>query len=150
MASLFGEEVRVDAFELVGRRHRAPQVVLDHQVGQPRAVTEQRFFHGLTFKKSKGAHGRPLILQQGWPYIAGCGLRSRMCSSRSCFSSTGDGAWVSRVQPGALAFPRKEFSPREALAVCTPPAPKPSARDRKSTRLNSSHHSISYAVFCLK
>src|SRR5574337_1437035 len=23
-------------------------------------------------------------------------------------------------------------------------------RDRKSTRLNSSHHSISYAVFCLK
>src|SRR5574337_1472636 len=25
-----------------------------------------------------------------------------------------------------------------------------SGRDRKSTRLNSSHHSISYAVFCLK
>src|SRR5438477_5838577 len=27
---------------------------------------------------------------------------------------------------------------------------KRSARDRKSTRLNSSHMSISYAVFCLK
>src|SRR5438309_12078757 len=26
----------------------------------------------------------------------------------------------------------------------------PSCRDRKSTRLNSSHSSISYAVFCLK
>src|SRR6266568_8501268 len=26
----------------------------------------------------------------------------------------------------------------------------PPARDRKSTRLNSSHSSISYAVFCLK
>src|SRR4051812_49512281 len=26
----------------------------------------------------------------------------------------------------------------------------PSSRDRKSTRLNSSHMSISYAVFCLK
>src|SRR5437762_4106904 len=26
----------------------------------------------------------------------------------------------------------------------------PSARDRKSTRLNSSHRCISYAVFCLK
>src|SRR4051794_41481588 len=26
----------------------------------------------------------------------------------------------------------------------------PSTRDRKSTRLNSSHPSISYAVFCLK
>src|SRR5699024_11812507 len=28
--------------------------------------------------------------------------------------------------------------------------PAPSAADRKSTRLNSSHVSISYAVFCLK
>src|SRR5690348_17733748 len=28
--------------------------------------------------------------------------------------------------------------------------PKGSAQDRKSTRLNSSHPSISYAVFCLK
>src|SRR5690348_17665846 len=28
--------------------------------------------------------------------------------------------------------------------------PPPAARDRKSTRLNSSHPSISYAVFCLK
>src|SRR3989337_3245709 len=27
---------------------------------------------------------------------------------------------------------------------------EPGARDRKSTRLNSSHGSISYAVFCLK
>src|SRR5437879_7836776 len=27
---------------------------------------------------------------------------------------------------------------------------KPSVRDRKSTRLNSSHRCISYAVFCLK
>src|SRR5207249_9167748 len=27
---------------------------------------------------------------------------------------------------------------------------RPEARDRKSTRLNSSHVSISYAVFCLK
>src|SRR5437868_12890720 len=36
-----------------------------------------------------------------------------------------------------------------------PPCPRPdrverSAEDRKSTRLNSSHVSISYAVFCLK
>src|SRR5438874_6823733 len=31
-----------------------------------------------------------------------------------------------------------------------PPEPRPAARDRKSTRLNSSHVEISYAVFCLK
>src|SRR2546430_9059922 len=28
--------------------------------------------------------------------------------------------------------------------------PEPAAQDRKSTRLNSSHSQISYAVFCLK
>src|SRR5437868_15451973 len=34
---------------------------------------------------------------------------------------------------------------------CLPPATSPARhRDRKSTRLNSSHVSISYAVFCLK
>src|SRR5262245_63279063 len=31
-----------------------------------------------------------------------------------------------------------------------PPPPPPPASDRKSTRLNSSHLGISYAVFCLK
>src|SRR3712207_7801124 len=31
-----------------------------------------------------------------------------------------------------------------------PAAVAPPARDRKSTRLNSSHANISYAVFCLK
>src|SRR5438067_9443879 len=38
-----------------------------------------------------------------------------------------------------------------ALASSVLPTPAgPSTRDRKSTRLNSSHVSISYAVFCLK
>src|SRR2546427_3845395 len=32
----------------------------------------------------------------------------------------------------------------------TAPAPSTIRRDRKSTRLNSSHSQISYAVFCLK
>src|SRR5574337_1705463 len=31
-----------------------------------------------------------------------------------------------------------------------PPSSREEGLDRKSTRLNSSHHSISYAVFCLK
>src|SRR5258708_11687693 len=35
----------------------------------------------------------------------------------------------------------------ESLATCTSP---PKVGDRKSTRLNSSHQIISYAVFCLK
>src|SRR5258708_25935245 len=38
------------------------------------------------------------------------------------------------------------------LLVCTPRRPRgmQTRRDRKSTRLNSSHQIISYAVFCLK
>src|SRR2546430_5304645 len=34
--------------------------------------------------------------------------------------------------------------------VRLPDCPRPEVQDRKSTRLNSSHSQISYAVFCLK
>src|SRR2546430_10211716 len=34
--------------------------------------------------------------------------------------------------------------------ILDPQRVKPGAKDRKSTRLNSSHSQISYAVFCLK
>src|SRR2546428_9367082 len=46
--------------------------------------------------------------------------------------------------------------PREPMAlirghdVFDRKAPVPQSKDRKSTRLNSSHDQISYAVFCLK
>src|SRR5262245_62588694 len=43
--------------------------------------------------------------------------------------------------------------PRQPAAVGTGSCPMPTRlarRDRKSTRLNSSHLGISYAVFCLK
>src|SRR2546427_9331473 len=50
------------------------------------------------------------------------------------------------TEGGATPPARIEFAFR--LATARPPsAPK---RDRKSTRLNSSHSQISYAVFCLK
>src|SRR5436853_5011844 len=41
------------------------------------------------------------------------------------------------------AQPRRRAPPRAAARA-------PASRDRKSTRLNSSHLGISYAVFCLK
>src|SRR5947208_5585264 len=43
-------------------------------------------------------------------------------------------------------FDRQWFLPRSAAAI----ADGIRGRDRKSTRLNSSHQIISYAVFCLK
>src|SRR5262252_11117839 len=47
------------------------------------------------------------------------------------------------------AFSSAGFCPR-GKASAAAPSPKPRWRDRKSTRLNSSHTVISYAVFCLK
>src|SRR5205814_8592422 len=44
---------------------------------------------------------------------------------------------------------RRRGGPRDGRAVRVPRSGEP-ARDRKSTRLNSSHLGISYAVFCLK
>src|SRR3712207_6882014 len=41
-------------------------------------------------------------------------------------------------------------APTAIAAASTPTIPAAHRRDRKSTRLNSSHANISYAVFCLK
>src|SRR5574337_1597149 len=67
------------------------------------------------------------------------------------------GTWASQVQ--AQAAPRDEDSPlvyaadgqqAHQMRLCDRwRSPIHMPRDRKSTRLNSSHHSISYAVFCL-
>src|SRR3712207_7943431 len=51
-------------------------------------------------------------------------------------------SWSSRSTPTPASWRRRPSRP-PASRVRT-------ARDRKSTRLNSSHANISYAVFCLK
>src|SRR5688572_31721373 len=50
------------------------------------------------------------------------------------------------------AFRRRLAEPGRGVqqSVREPPGRLASRRDRKSTRLNSSHSQISYAVFCLK
>src|SRR5204862_8069674 len=67
------------------------------------------------------------------------------------------GAAPTPPAPSRLAFPQVTASVIFPLAetltrnASSPPTPWPvSARDRKSTRLNSSHVEISYAVLCLK
>src|SRR3954464_16101898 len=62
-----------------------------------------------------------------------------------------------RRPPRSTLFPYTTlFRSRRARAAAGPPAARPRAwrpgagSDRKSTRLNSSHTIISYAVFCLK
>src|SRR5207249_11731693 len=53
---------------------------------------------------------------------------------------------VARPGSGAPPRPARQFAAETPVAV-DEDLPR---RDRKSTRLNSSHVSISYAVFCLK
>src|SRR2546422_3369885 len=55
-----------------------------------------------------------------------------------CSSSGSSTGVASSASPAARR-------PRSCSAICTSPT-----TDRKSTRLNSSHGYISYAVFCLK
>src|SRR5207253_6078460 len=60
-----------------------------------------------------------------------------------------DGIWRGRVLFGA-ADTEGERSTAEIFCATSEPDLWQSVRDRKSTRLNSSHVAISYAVFCLK
>src|SRR4051794_41627137 len=53
-------------------------------------------------------------------------------------------------EAGAPVVATPVRGPTVPAAAAAPPAPPPPPPDRKSTRLNSSHPSISYAVFCLK
>src|SRR5204862_6083788 len=57
-------------------------------------------------------------------------------------------ASVSVTTTSSLPAPCQSFSIAEPLCVSSTTAP--TSPDRKSTRLNSSHVEISYAVFCLK
>src|SRR5690625_7010866 len=57
-----------------------------------------------------------------------------------CSPSTG--------RPGSEASSVNKYS--EISSSLKPPSAKTVMADRKSTRLNSSHVAISYAVFCLK
>src|SRR5207245_8966674 len=50
----------------------------------------------------------------------------------------------------AASLPSTTVASSQRPEAASPAAPQSAAPDRKSTRLNSSHGSISYAVFCLK
>src|SRR2546426_4880018 len=55
-----------------------------------------------------------------------------------------------RLSPSRSLRPERVYPLRHCAATDWATAPRPPTRDRKSTRLNSSHLVISYAVFCLK
>src|SRR3712207_6860494 len=89
--------------------------------------------------------------------------RSTLFPYTTLFRSAGRDwpCWTSRVQraDGYSAVQRQDHADPQAmpcpfLSCCVPSCSSAYrlvfTRDRKSTRLNSSHANISYAVFCLK
>src|SRR5699024_12580184 len=69
--------------------------------------------------------------------------RSTLFPYTTLFRSPGRG-------PGCRSRVPRRTSPGRGRADAHPRHPDQRGQDRKSTRLNSSHVSISYAVFCLK
>src|SRR3712207_5134427 len=79
--------------------------------------------------------------------------RSTLFPYTTLFRSRPGAAGPLRVDPAALdpSRPRREPVPQPGLLGGRRRAgPELLRPDRKSTRLNSSHANISYAVFCLK
>src|SRR5205814_8924251 len=58
--------------------------------------------------------------------------------------------WPRSASPRGRQDPPAPRPLRQGCPTRTAPIPNGEAEDRKSTRLNSSHLGISYAVFCLK
>src|SRR5947209_14089351 len=72
--------------------------------------------------------------------------RSTLFPYTTLFRSLGGSVWKMLVKPGDRVERGEVIAVIEAMKTeCDVPSP-----DRKSTRLNSSHANISYAVFCLK
>src|SRR5438132_5256114 len=97
-----------------------------------------------TDRVSVGGGGR--VGAQGWPAVKAAAARSPWASPRqgpAIWSPTGR---PSRVNPQGTVI---AGTPHDGGAIGRQ-QPLDVARDRKSTRLNSSHTVISYAVFCLK
>src|SRR3712207_8760112 len=77
--------------------------------------------------------------------------RSTLFPYTTLFRSGHDPVVAVRQLAVAVAHPRRARRHLGRLAVPPGGVDEPAARgDRKSTRLNSSHANISYAVFCLK
>src|SRR5690606_41798054 len=86
----------------------------------------------------------PLSLHDALPIslrylVAECITRSAPCSSERC--NAGEAKVLSTTTSRPCRFAIAETACRSTIF---------SSGDRKSTRLNSSHVKISYAVFCLK
>src|SRR2546428_2113455 len=98
------------------------------------------------------------ILRGGfWPRATSCRRRVAPSRGRTPRPAATTATTGSRQPGGELAIPRGPHGSRQQKGVGGPWSHRlveddglDAIQDRKSTRLNSSHDQISYAVFCLK
>src|SRR2546427_34574 len=137
---------RDDHVETVGAKVDGGQQVAILQCGRSRGGMRhgRMLAEGAVCSSPRGLH----ILEEG----SAAGLRPAPAEGRATATATAGYPWDGGVGPmagdavnpqagpaaGGWAFGRSRSSASQAK------------RDRKSTRLNSSHSQISYAVFCLK
>src|SRR5690606_29108589 len=109
------------------------QVLLELQL--PSTLYERRTFVTLVQEIDDDviAVARPMSKTHYFPVRPGVGYKLRYVAPDSAYEIKGTVARVDLGEPGLVWLHREEVN-----------------RDRKSTRLNSSHVKISYAVFCLK
>src|SRR5438552_9844264 len=94
-------------------------------------------------------HHTPFFLFPSYPHHRD--LHSFPTRRSSDLRGNGDGRPVGNAHRGvSLGEPRRAEDPARLRRGRAAPAHPVTRRDRKSTRLNSSHQIISYAVFCLK
>src|SRR3712207_4763020 len=78
-------------------------------------------------------------------------LRLRIDADQPAWRAEDGEMRVSNLQTGTFSGPAgSRIGQHRHRGDLTVTSPQPTRRDRKSTRLNSSHANISYAVFCLK
>src|SRR5688572_2009386 len=92
--------------------------------------------------------------QACWTVAASAGLAALLQASEPAFLALklAGAAYLVYLGIQALAAAVRRHPPGVVTTGGDPPGLRPAVafRDRKSTRLNSSHSQISYAVFCLK
>src|SRR2546427_4584713 len=100
------------------------------------------------------SHGAARYTTSGPKPVACTPRRAPSPAFAPTVTRTADSSCCSRLStPASSSNSQKRLKlaqPRPGTPRKGRPAPRVSSPDRKSTRLNSSHSQISYAVFCLK
>src|SRR5690348_3218874 len=100
-------------------------------------TAERRMRHDHMTKSEASIAGGETGLASRWRQMARAGRAGWAAAALAAFAAAT--AWLAPAQP-----------PRWGGAINIPESSAPLTLDRNSTRLNSSHPSISYAIFCLK